>query len=551
MARRSLRHLLIPFACLVVLAGLFSKPAEGDDPKPQAPAAVSSDYVLFARLNTKEIREGALFTDLKRALAKEGVTKLWDKMEAQEARKLGFKATDLDSVTICVTEISPRELPRFVLILTSSQPFDKTATFRLGEVEAKPDADGFYTLNDWRVHFPDDKTVVLLHPDLTQKYLDGYAKNRSAWPFTADLTKAAAGHTAFAVLNVQKLPLQEVPEGEIADVKPLLATRTVTLTADLKGKDLSVAARATYPDAAAAGRAKETVQKLVGTVAGEVETYAKLDIDRSGNWIAVDAFKPVFKGVHRAVKAAQVEVAGTDVTLTGGYTADFDVAKLVADGIKQVREVAQGLVEKNNLKVIALSMHNYASAYDDKIPVHGIGPKGALLKDATEKPLLSWRVAILPFIEQVALYNEFKLDEAWDSAHNKKLIEKLPKVFAPVTKPGKAGYTHLQMVIGPTAMQPPFADFKSSFPDGTSNTIMIVEAADPVIWTKPDDVMFPAKELPKDFRKKFGGQFPGGFHVAMWDGSVRFVSDQVTDRTLGHALTPAGVEVLGADWDEK
>ncbi len=552
MPRRSLRRLLVPFACLVGLAGFFSKPAEGDDPKPSAPAAVSSDYTLFAQLNAKEIREGALFTDLKRALAKEGVTKLWDEMEAQEGRKLGFTPTDLDSVTIAVTEIAPREPPRFVLILTSSKPFDKTATFRLGAKEAKPDADGFYTLHDWRVHFPDDKTVVLLHPDLAQKYLDGYAKNRSAWPFTADLTKAAAGHTAFAVLNVQKLPLKELRKDAIEDgFEPLLATQTITLTADLKGKELSVAGRVVYPNAADAGKAKDTVQKLVEMAAGEVERYTKLNVEKSMEFIALDALKPVFKGAHRAVKDVKVEVAGSDVTLTGGYKADLDVAKLVADVVKQAREAAPRITATNNLKQLALSMHNFASTNNDQIPVHGIGPKGALLKKADEKPLLSWRVAMLPFIEEEALYNQFKLDEPWDSEHNKKLVEKMPKVFAPVAKPGKAGYTHLQMVIGPNAMNTPWADFKSTFPDGMSNTIAIVEAAEAVIWTKPDDVMLPNKELPKDWRKKFGGQFPGGFYAAMWDGSVRFISDKVSDRTLGDALTPAGGEILGKDWDEK
>jgi len=76
-----------------------------------------------------------------------------------------------------------------------------------------------------------------------------------------------------------------------------------------------------------------------------------------------------------------------------------------------------------------------------------------------------------------------------------------------------------------------------------------VEAAEPVIWTRPADVMFPDKELPKDFRKKFGGLFPGGFTVALWDGSVGFVPDTVSDRTLSFALDPADGQVLGSDWE--
>jgi hypothetical protein len=87
-----------------------------------------------------------------------------------------------------------------------------------------------------------------------------------------------------------------------------------------------------------------------------------------------------------------------------------------------------------------------------------------------------------------------------------------------------------------------------NIPDGTSNTIAIVEAADPVVWTKPEDVMFPDKDLPKEFRKKFGGQFRGGFHVGMWDGSVRFVPDTVSDKTLSLAICPDDGFPLGADW---
>ena len=123
----------------------------------------------------------------------------------------------------------------------------------------------------------------------------------------------------------------------------------------------------------------------------------------------------------------------------------------------------------------------------------------------------------------------------------------MPKIFASVEKPGKAGYTHLQMVVGPTAMQPGVYTI-SNIPDGTSNTVAVIEAADPVIWTKPDDVMLPAKLAPGALKKKFGGQYPGGFNVLMWDGSVRFVKDTISERTLGFALNPNDGQVLGSDW---
>ncbi len=73
------------------------------------------------------------------------------------------------------------------------------------------------------------------------------------------------------------------------------------------------------------------------------------------------------------------------------------------------------------MKQFGLALHNY---YDTN---HCLPP--APLVDAKGKPLLSWRVAILPFLEQDNLYRQFKLDEPWDSEHNKKLISKMPKIY--------------------------------------------------------------------------------------------------------------------------
>ncbi len=86
----------------------------------------------------------------------------------------------------------------------------------------------------------------------------------------------------------------------------------------------------------------------------------------------------------------------------------------------------------SNLKQIAIAFH----AFHDTTA--GLP---ADITDKAGKPLLSWRVAILPYIEQSELYNQFKLDEPWDSANNKKLIEKMPKLYAPVRVKAKAGET--------------------------------------------------------------------------------------------------------------
>jgi hypothetical protein len=163
---------------------------------------------------------------------------------------------------------------------------------------------------------------------------------------------------------------------------------------------------------------------------------------------------------------------------------------------------------QNNLKVIGLAIHSYHDA-NGRLPANVV---------AGGKTLLSWRVLLLPFVEEDALYKQFRLDEPWDSDHNKRLIEKLPKVYAPVRVTAKAGETFYRGFDGPGAVFEPGKrlTIPAGLPDGTANTALVVEAADPGVWTKPDDVPFdPAKDLPK-----LGGLFDGEFNMLFGDGAV-------------------------------
>jgi hypothetical protein len=203
----------------------------------------------------------------------------------------------------------------------------------------------------------------------------------------------------------------------------------------------------------------------------------------------------------------------------------------------------------NNLKQIALAMINFSDAM-------GGMPANAIV-DKAGKPLLSWRIAILPYIEETPLYKEFKLDEPWDSKNNKKLLARMPKIFAPTItgKPAKANATYYQVFTGPdTPFNPKFiraagaltlgARFPASFTDGTSNTILVVEAEKPVPWTKPEDVVYDAKKAVP----KLGGLFKEGFHIALADGSTRFIGRKFDEKMLRAAITPAGGEVI--DWNK-
>ena len=106
-------------------------------------------------------------------------------------------------------------------------------------------------------------------------------------------------------------------------------------------------------------------------------------------------------------------------SLTSPATSGVLVA-LLLPATQSAREAARRAQCTNNIKQIMLAMHNYLSANNSF-------PRDITDKDG--KPLLSWRVAILPYIEQAELYNKFKLDEPWDSPHNKELLKEMPPTF--------------------------------------------------------------------------------------------------------------------------
>ncbi len=202
----------------------------------------------------------------------------------------------------------------------------------------------------------------------------------------------------------------------------------------------------------------------------------------------------------------------------------------------------RGQVE-NRLHQLAVAMHNYAGTYKNRLPA-------TANFDKQGKPLLSWRVHLLPFLEQQALYRQFHLDESWDSPHNKKLLAKMPQVYrGPNRALNREGKT---IYLLPTGKHAAFKDgpegprMQADFPDGTSNTILIVEADDAhaAPWTKPEDLPFD----PEHPERGLGGHYPDGFLAALADGSVRFVAKTINKATLRAAFTPAGGEVMGSDW---
>lgn len=209
----------------------------------------------------------------------------------------------------------------------------------------------------------------------------------------------------------------------------------------------------------------------------------------------------------------------------------------------------------NNLKQIGIAIHKYNDV-NKCLPPAAIGSD----KKRDGKPLLSWRVAILPYIGQESIYAQFDLDEPWDHPTNKKLIPQMPPAYMLPGADAMAGMTHYLALVDPnentahTALRTRNVNgllrnpgnLVTGMPDGASNTIIVAEAREPTIWTKPEDLPFDWNGPLPHF-----GIAPDGFNALLGDASVRFIRFTISEQTLRLAILPNDGNPLPADWNSQ
>ncbi len=278
----------------------------------------------------------------------------------------------------------------------------------------------------------------------------------------------------------------------------------------------------------------EALLPMVPTVLQTLPTGAP-SMDTS-NLPSADSILPHLQPTLAAVRrtADGVELVNRQTLPGGNIGASAPVAiALLLPAVQAAREAARRAQSMNNLKQIALAMHNFHDTYR-AFPA-------SYSADADGKPLLSWRVHVLPFLEQAALYEQFHLDEPWDSPHNKALISQMPEVYRSPSSKGESGMTNYLGVAGDDGVlaRPEngnkLGTKMSQITDGTSNTLMTVEVPDEtaVIWTKPGDYT----PDPTDPTSGLLGFRKGGFLGGVTDGSVRFIPDELDAGTLNLLFT--------------
>ncbi|MDR0326837.1 MAG: DUF1559 domain-containing protein [Planctomycetaceae bacterium] len=198
---------------------------------------------------------------------------------------------------------------------------------------------------------------------------------------------------------------------------------------------------------------------------------------------------------------------------------------MLIPAVQAAREAARRMQCSNNIKQITLSILNYNGIYRALPPLYTVDKDG--------KPLHSWRVLILPFMEQDELYQQIRLDEPWDSEHNRQFHDQMPEIYrCPSNCGSRSSGCCYSAIAGKGLVPNTKADSTGErtideIKNGMSNTIAIVEVKEPFNWMDPHaDITL--EELTRGINSpggRAGSRHPGGRTVGMFDGSVRFLWD--------------------------
>jgi hypothetical protein len=237
---------------------------------------------------------------------------------------------------------------------------------------------------------------------------------------------------------------------------------------------------------------------LLGTYDGLANVKAKIPRDKFQGLLPL--IKPTVKGDRIAIWLDDPKVMS-------------EVLRLVSRAPAAVGERLRRRENSDKFKQILLGMHSYHNAYKSFPPRDEV-------RNAEGKTGLSWRVHILPFIEEQKLYEEFALDEPWDSPQNKPLIEKMPKIYKSRGLDIKPGHTAFLAPLGEDTIFGGQKPIKfHNITDGTSNTVTLVEVKPGlcVPWTAPQDYAFDPELPGTGLRVSADGRFL----AALADGSVQ------------------------------
>ncbi len=210
---------------------------------------------------------------------------------------------------------------------------------------------------------------------------------------------------------------------------------------------------------------------------------------------------------------------------------------LLLPAVQAAREAARRMQCSNNMKQIGLALHNYHDTYKSFPSV--------FIPDADGKPMHSWRVALLPYIESSPLYDQYDFNKPWNSPENQALSRvRMAFYSCPSDPKSQTATTTSYMAVAGAGLGFENGKFLKlpDFTDGTANTILVVEVnGSTVNWLEPTDLT--VDEFIARLNAPPTGGHPGGINVLFADGSVRFIAQMTPPAVLKSLVTRSGGEM--------
>jgi beta-lactamase regulating signal transducer with metallopeptidase domain len=544
------RALLIGAVVLAALIVAGFRPAGSNELQAQPPSTGANGLATsLTRLSLDHVpAEARVVAAVSPAiiLARSDMAELQKVINGQFQPMLGFPVEQLEQVTVAVSMNGDHQPPGYCVVLRSVSPQDwRGLTSRMGDPSRLESVQlgehKYLRVKDDRhqrcLFVADERTLVIQPETKMKEAIANIGQEKPKWVFADLWARVAGGDVAIAAIPMEGLGmhLDKAPQARHLGMSLAPLWRDTRAIAVGIGMEDRIAVTG-YADCKSPEDATRVVRTLeaVRTLFQNTEPEIRKSI----------AHQPA----HLASGTLSILNAVTAITNTAKLTTDENLVELTADGpaslavtlgilapsITAAREAAQRAQSINNLKQIALAMYNYESAQKTFPPAIVIGPDG--------RTPHSWRVALLPYLGHDALYREYRLDEPWDSENNRQVLAKMPAIYRHPSDGGLSTNSSYFVLTGESTVFNGSTGCRlADIRDGTSNTILVVEARRDIPWTRPEDIPFdPDGDLPE-----LGGYHAEGFSAAHADGSVTFYSKSVDATLLRARITKAGGDESG------
>src|SRR5262245_38193047 len=386
---------------------------------------VPGDAVGFVTVRVGEWWDGPNGKKIRETLGKLPNAPPIDQIVKQFEDKIGLTLGDVERATLVVQRTQADGI--WAIHALKKDCDQKKVVSAFGLQEETYQGKKYYTeggeKGDVALHFVSNRIVVMGSAASVKRFLGQKTPAKPEGTMREALDLARAGrHTVVASFNVPaKVPApKNLPPALEALVETLLDCKTVTLTLNDK-ESFELEATLTYANEGLRFSAQDAAELALADVRKLWNEQKRDLVGKKG----VPELAQMLGAIDQALQSVRVEpVGGTGLKVSMKMEGGGDAAAMgpLVPAVQKVREAAGRTQSANNVHQVVIALHDYNANYGRLPP--------PVVYDANGRPLYSWRVLLLPYLEQKALYEQFKLNEPWDSPHNKKLSSAIVAAYS-------------------------------------------------------------------------------------------------------------------------